>query len=329
MIRRMKMNKLTEWLWTSAEPWTRYRAGADLLGLPADNSELIQARKDMEEHPQITGLIEQGLRWGEQPFKRHNDASYPIYAISTLADFGLDKTNPQIAEIAELVLEHVSGDGGILTKVNIPKAFGGSGEDVWTWIICDMPTLLYALISFGYSDDERVKQAVNLLAGLAEDNGWRCCCDPALGKFKGPGKKSDPCPIVNIYALKVLSLLREFTESKASRAGSEAILSHWEKQKEVKYYLFGIGTDFRKIKYPYVWYNILHVLETLSRSSFIHKDTRYIQMLKELQNQADEEGKYTASSMYRSWKEWSFADKKNPSPWLTFLALRIISRSSE
>jgi hypothetical protein len=30
--------------------------------------------------------------------------------------------------------------------------------------------------------------------------------------------------------------------------------------------------------------------------------------------------------MYRAWKGWSFADKKNPSPWLTFLVLRMIKR---
>jgi hypothetical protein len=30
--------------------------------------------------------------------------------------------------------------------------------------------------------------------------------------------------------------------------------------------------------------------------------------------------------MYRAWKGWSFADKKRPSPWLTFLVLRIQHR---
>jgi hypothetical protein len=30
--------------------------------------------------------------------------------------------------------------------------------------------------------------------------------------------------------------------------------------------------------------------------------------------------------MYRAWKGWSFADKKNPSPWLTLLVHRILKR---
>jgi hypothetical protein len=44
--------------------------------------------------------------------------------------------------------------------------------------------------------------------------------------------------------------------------------------------------------------------------------------------QADDSGRYTAGSMYRAWKGWSFADKKQPSPWLTFLVERIQKRLS-
>lgn len=42
--------------------------------------------------------------------------------------------------------------------------------------------------------------------------------------------------------------------------------------------------------------------------------------------QADLQGRFTAGSMYRAWKGWSFASKKEPSPWLTCLALRIQTR---
>jgi hypothetical protein len=33
--------------------------------------------------------------------------------------------------------------------------------------------------------------------------------------------------------------------------------------------------------------------------------------------------------MYRDWKDWSFADKKHPSPWLTFLIYRVFKRISQ
>lgn len=137
---------------------------------------------------------------------------------------------------------------------------------------------------------------------------------PELGKFKGPGRKADPCPIVNVFALKALAQVPELVDSPAVHAGTDMLLWHWEHQGERKLFMFGIGTDFRKLKYPLVWYNILHVVDVLSRFPFVHLDPRFKEMVKTITPQADEQGRYTATSMYLAWKSWSFADKKTPSP---------------
>jgi hypothetical protein len=68
------------------------------------------------------------------------------------------------------------------------------------------------------------------------------------------------------------------------------------------------------------------VADVLSRFPFVHADPRFREMVETITAQADQMGRYTASSMYRAWKGWSFADKKHPSPLLTFLALRITRR---
>jgi hypothetical protein len=149
-----------------------------------------------------------------------------------------------------------------------------------------------------------------------------------LGTFHGPGRREDPCPIANVYALKVLSLRAEWVSSEAAQRGTETLLWHWEHQGERKMYLFGIGTDFRKLKYPFVWYDILHVADVLSRFPFVYDDPRFQEIVRSITGQADGDGRYTATSMYRAWKGWSFADKKWPSPWLTFLVLRIQKRIS-
>jgi len=75
-----------------------------------------------------------------------------------------------------------------------------------------------------------------------------------------------------------------------------------------------------------VWYDVLHVVDTLSRFPFLQGDSQLREMVDTITAQADEQGLYTASSMYRAWKGWSFADKKSPSAWLTFLVLRIVKR---
>lgn len=320
------MTETLQWLLAADEPWTRYRTLVDLLERPEEDAAVHEARAAMLAHPQVQQLMVRASNWGEIAFKRHRDAGFHIYDLSTLADFGVRANDPGMAPILEQVLAHQSPEGAFQTVVNIPKSFGGNGQDQWTWMSCDAPTLLYILLAMGLGDDERVQRAVEHLTGLVQDNGWRCVVAPELGKFRGPGRKSDPCPIVNVYALKALSLLPDQRNSAAVRAGAEMLLGHWERQKERKIYLFGIGTDFRKLKYPFVWYDILHVTETLSRFSWARDDSRFTQMLETITDQADEAGRYTAGSMYRAWKGWSFADKKHPSPWLTFLVRRIQKR---
>jgi len=317
---------VTQWLLDSDEPWTRYRTLVDLLDRPESDAEVQAARIDMLAHPRVQAIMAETTTWGQTPFKRHNDAGYPIYKFSTLADFGVRADDLGMAAGIEAVLAHQSAEGAFQTLVNIPQAFGGSGEDTWTWLLCDSPTLLYTLLAMGLGNNPRVQQAVNHLVGVVDNNGWRCVAAPELGKFKGPGRKTDPCPIVNVYALKALVQVAESADSPAVQTGAEMLLRHWECQTERKLFMFGIGTDFRKLKYPFVWYNVLHVVEVLSYFPFVQTDKRFQEMVQIIIDQADGAERYTANSMYTSWKGWSFADKKNPSPWLTFLVWRILKR---
>jgi hypothetical protein len=320
----------TQWLLASDEPWTRYHTLQDLRGTPEDQPQVQTARAEMLRHPSVQSLAAETATWGERPFKRHNDASYPIYSLSTLADFGLQTSDaaalPDLGVGLEAVLAHQSPEGAFETVVQIPVRFGGFGQDQWAWMLCDSPTLLYSLLAMGLGQDPRVQRAVEHLASAVGDNGWRCVASPKLGRFKGPGKKADPCPIVNVYALKALARVPDLVDSPETRSGAEMLLRHWECQGERKLFLFGIGTDYRKLKYPYVWYNLLHVVEVLSQLPFVHHDPRFREMVDALRIQANEDGRFTAGSMYRAWKEWSFADKKHPSPWLTFLCCRVLKR---
>jgi hypothetical protein len=320
----MTKTALIQWLLESDEPWTRYRTLVDLFDRPEGDPEVQATRAEMLAHPQVQALIAEAATWPGYALKRHNDAKHPLYKFSTLADFGVRANDPGMASGIEAVMAHQSAEGAFETQIRLYKRFGGIDGERWTWMACDVPTLLYALLAFGLEDDPRVKQAVNHLVGLVDENGWRCKAAPEFGgKFKGPGRKDDPCPIVNVYALKALAQVPELLDSPATRTGAEMLLWHWEHQTGRKLYLFGIGTDFRKLKYPFVWYDVLHVVDVLSRFPFVHDDPRFREMIDTITAQADEQGRYTATSMYRAWKGWSFADKKNPSPWLTFLVLRV------
>ena len=317
---------LSEWLLASDEPWTRYLTLVDLLDRDEEDAEVEAARAEMLAHPLVQGLIADVAAWPGHAVKRHNDAGHPIYKLSTLADFGVRHDDPGVSECIQAIMAHQSAEGALQSLLNVAKSFGGTGEDMWAWMMCDAPTLLHALLAMGVGDDPRVKTAVEHLVGSVDENGWRCVSAPELGKFRGPGRKADPCPIANVFALKALGHVPELVDSPVTRVGTEMLLWHWEHQRDRKVYMFGIGTDFRKLKYPFVWYDILHVVDTLSRFPFVRADPRFGEMVETITAQADGEGRYIAGSMYRAWKGWSFADKKDPSPWLTFVVLRLLRR---
>ncbi len=317
-----------EWLLSSNEPWTRYRTLVDLMGCQEEDPAVQSARQEMLAHPQVRAMLAEVAGWPGYALQRHNDARHPLYKLSTLADFGLRRGDAGVGRVVELVLAHQSPEGAFQVVVNVPRAFGGSGEDQWTWMACDAPTILYALLAMGWGSERRLQNAIQHLAGLAGDLGWHCAASPDLGKFKGPGKKADPCPIANVYALKALALVPEYADSWAVQTGVEMLLRHWEHRGERKYFLFGIGGDFLKLKYPFVWYDLLHVVDVLSRYPIVHADARFQEMVAALEAQAGGGGRYTATSMYQAWKGWSFANKKEPSPWLTFLAQRVHKRCS-
>jgi hypothetical protein len=318
--------RTVDWLLASDEPWARYQTYRDLLDRPAGDRQVQQARAEMVVHPLVQGLLEQARSWPGYALKRHNDARHPLYAFSTLADFGLGHDDPGLAPALDRVLARQSADGPFQTRLRLYKRFGGLDGEYWTWMACDAPTLTYALLAMGLDGHPAVERAVQHLLDQVEDNGWRCTAAPELGAFRGPGRRQDPCPVANLYALKVLALLPSQTAADLAEPGIETLLAHWNHEFERKLYLFGAGSDFRKLKYPFVWYDILHVAEVLSRFPSACQDPRFHELLTTITAQADEQGRYTATSMYRAWQGWSFADKKRPSPWLTLLVNRILKR---
>jgi hypothetical protein len=185
---------LMQWLLECDEPWTRYRTLVDLLDRPEGDPEVQAARAGMLAHPQVQALIAEAAAWPGYALKRHNDARHPIYKFSTLADFGVRAGDPGMAAGIEAVLAHQAPEGAFQSVVNIPKTFGGTGKDTWTWALCDAPTLLYALLAMGLGHDERVQRAVGHLVSLVDDNGWRCVAAPELGKFKGRVASPTPAP---------------------------------------------------------------------------------------------------------------------------------------
>lgn len=319
------MDKLTAWL-LAGPPWVQYRTQLDLLGCTVDDPQVLAARQAMLNHQQIRLLLAELSEWPGTILKRHNDASHLLHKLTFIANLGLRTNDPGMKQIINRILAHQAKEGPFQVLSNIHRHFGGTGEDEWVWMLCDAPLILYALCKFGFKEDDRVRTAAKYLIELIRENGWPCAVAPELGKFRGPGRKTDPCPYATLVMLKVLFQIPDYRDSSACYTGAETLLNLWKNRKMQRPYLFAMGTNFTKLKAPLIWYDILHVLDVLTEFPWLRKDTRVLEMIEIVKTKADEQGYFSAESIWRAWKEWEFGQKRNPSRWITFLVQRILSR---
>ena len=319
------MADLISWL-LSGEAFIEYRTRIDLLAQKETEPEVAAAKQRMAEDPKIRQILQELENWPGTVLNSHKSASQSFHKLSFTADLGFTKGDPHINSIAQKIFEHQSEEGPFQLTVNYPKHFGGTGEDVWAWALCDAPVTVYSLAKMGYDSDRRVQKAAAYIVGLAYPNGWHCAVAKELGTFRGPGKKEDPCPYATLVSLKMLLQFDEWRNSQEAHYGAECLLNLWQNSLKMHPYIFYMGTDFRKLKAPFVWYDILHVLDVLSQCSWLKGDPRYQDMAQLVQPKADSEGKFTPQSEWQMWRGWDFGQKKQPSRWITFLVLRMLKR---
>jgi len=315
-----------DWL-LAGDPWVEYRTRIDLLG--ENKTKAVQAsRRAILESPLVGGLLDELQQWPWKVISSHKSAGQPFHKLTFLADIGLCVEDPPVARIVKRIASSRSDEGPFALPMNIPEHFGGTGKDQSAWALCDTPLLTYALTCFGLGKDPGVRAAAGYLVGLVRDNGWPCAVSRELGSFRGPGRKEDPCPFANLAMLKLLSATDSLRDGPAAASGAEALLSAWKESRTRHPYMFYMGTDFRKLKAPFIWYDILHVLDVLSRFPSRRRDKRLLEMAGLLEGKADREGRFTVESIWTAWKDWEFGQKKEPSRWLTLLAHRILARLS-
>ena len=76
----------------------------------------------------------------------HKNSDLPIYKLLFLLDIGFDTEVPEIKAAVDGILAHRDEHGIYQSLTNLPKHFGGTGKDVFSWCLCDAPLLLLALL---------------------------------------------------------------------------------------------------------------------------------------------------------------------------------------
>lgn len=307
-----------------SEDWLKYAIRLNLLHEPEDA--LTECRNRALADIRIQSCLSDVAHFNEKPVTNHKNPDLPIHKLMFLLDLGFDIDVPEIRAAVDEILSHKDGNGIYQSLTNIPKHFGGTGENVFSWCLCDAPVLLLSLQKAGMDYQEYIKPGVDYLISSVRDNGFPCAASPELGKFRGPGKKDDCCPYATLIMANLLSEIPEYRDSRAAISSVHALLDLWENSLEQHPYIFYMGTDFRKLKAPPCWYDIVSVAGVLSKFEFARSDPRFREMITMIKGKQDGDGYFTPESVYQVMKEWDFGQKKIPSPYLTYLCLRIFER---
>jgi hypothetical protein len=314
-----------DWL-LQQEPWVEYRTRLDLMKQDQAHPQVQQAYQAMLAHPLIQGILSDLTQWPGKVLRRHNDATLLLHKMAFAAETGIKAEEAEVQTLMQAVLRQASEEGPFTVLVNMPTHFGGSGRDERLWLLCDTPLLSYALVKWGLGTHPLVKRSIDHLVSRQRPNGWPCGACAELGpKFKGPGRRDEPCPYANLLMLRLLSVTG--THEKEAQIGTETLLALWEQRRSQKPFLFAMGTHFGKLKAPLIWYDLLHVTEVLSCFDWVWEDERFGEMVQQLKNQAEPDGTFKASSVWRAWKDWDFGQKRAASGWISFLVYRLLSRN--
>jgi hypothetical protein len=308
-----------------SDDWLKY---AILLNLCKENKDnLVEIRNAALADSRIKRHLSDVANFHGSLVTNHKNPDLPIHKLLFLLDLGFGAEVPEIKAAVDEILEHRDENGVYQSMTNIPKHFGGAGEDVFSWCLCDAPLLFLALLKAGVDYREYLKPGVDYLVSLCCDNGFPCAVSPELGRFRGPGRKDDCCPYATLIMADLLSYITEYRDSQAAVLAVKALLNLWENSLSQHPYMFFMGTDFRKLKAPSIWYDIVSVAGVLSKYEFVRNDPRFIEMIEHIKAKQDENGLFTPESVYLKLKNWDFGQKKKPSPYLTYLCYRVFEQN--
>jgi len=307
-----------------SDNWLKYAIHLNLNNEP--KKDLIEIKKAALADNRIQKYLLDISNFHNTLVTNHKNPDLPIHKLLFLLDIGFDMEVPEIKAAIDEILKHKNEFGIYQSMTNIPKHFGGTGEDIFSWCLCDAPLLLLALLKAGLNYDKYIKPGVDYLASLCHDNGFHCTVSPKLGKFRGPGKKDDCCPYATLIMTDLLSYIPEYKNSLVATSSLNALLNLWKNSLNEHPYMFYMGTDFRKLKAPSIWYDIVSVVGVLSKYQWVKNDIRFIEMLKIIKNKQNKDGFFTLESTYQKLKDWDFGQKKQPSPYLTYICYQIFKR---
>ncbi|MGD0122506.1 MAG: nitrogen fixation protein NifH [Candidatus Limnocylindrales bacterium] len=323
-----------DWLLEPADPAVRHLALRQIVGRPATDAEVVEARKAaMASRPIAPVLAAQDPEgWWVKPGGGYSPKySGTVWSLIFLDQMGADGADPRIRTGCEYLLVHTqAGNGGLAIGMS------GDGPEPSRVVHCLNGNLLRALIDFGRLDDERVQRALAWQAAAITGDGmgrWYATT-PGPGFLCGPNA-GRPCAWGAAKA--VLALARVPAErrspavARALEAGAAFLLS---RDPAVADYPMPPGNtkpngSWFKLGFPsgYVA-DVLQVLEALSDAGAAG-NARLGPAFDWLLEQRGTDGRWANNYTYQGKMVRDIDRTGRPSKWVTLRALRVLKARAE
>jgi hypothetical protein len=327
------------WLLGSDEPFALWATLTGVLGRSADDPEVRDAHAAVLAHPDVRSLIsELPTTLGEDADGHHSPLFLPN-RLNLLADMGVTSGDDErIDSVLEALLERRDRSGRFRApNATRPKPDAGS-------LLCDSNAITEVLLRFGLGEDVRVKRAVARLISdsdaTPQGSGW-CCVPEKRPLFRVGAPQSDVCPQITLEGLRVLARLPGSTRPADMLAIARTPLEVWRRRADERPYEFGHGYQFKTVKWPSFWYDVLAVVSALGRFPTLWSgpDARPedIRSMAELAAclvayNLDPDGRVVPHRVHRGYERFSFGRKTEPSAFATarlLSALTLVSHLAE
>ena len=323
------------WILESDEAYARWVVLTGIQGLAADHADVLAAHDALLADPGIHELIEELPVWGVGEASGHDSPKYLPNRLYMLADMGLGPDDsPGVEERLDDLLGHQDEHGRFESFGRLPKL----PKPEWHSLLCDTNVITDVLLRFGRGDDPRVEAALKQIekdaATTPQGKAWLCLPEKR-SRWRGPGRKADTCPQVTLEGLRVFSYLPEAERPDWLLDVARTPLGIWRRRLDERPYMFGHGYQFKSVKWPNLWYDVLWVVETIGRFPELWtgeaaraEDRMAIAELAAclIAYNIDEDGHVVPRRTYRGFERFSFGQKKVPSPFATARVLLALSR---
>ncbi|MGB0513464.1 MAG: hypothetical protein ACPGJE_01335 [Wenzhouxiangellaceae bacterium] len=221
-----------------------------------------------------------------------------ISSLGMLHELGVDKSHEAVRGSLRLIVDAVRSDGRVRLAPKAPM------------YPCYTAEAVRMLCRFGLVSDSAVQRTVSyLLENTHETGGWRC----NFSRFgRGPETKLAN-PGATLYALDVLRWIPGCrADDERVDLAVESLLEHWDAREPAGPCHWGIGTQFMKIEYPFLRYNLFFYVYVLSFFQRALDDSRFIAALQALESKL-ENGNVVVEKTHRGLKGLKFCAKGIPS----------------